>query len=52
LTDIKVVIADAYNGLGGLPHFDIGQDHRDTLLRHLGAAGDEVKGLATPAAAP
>ncbi len=47
LTDIKVVIADAYNGLGGLPAFDIGQDHRDTLLRHLGAAGGEINRVAT-----
>jgi hypothetical protein len=25
-----------------LPAFDVGQDHRDTLLRHLGTAGGEV----------
>jgi hypothetical protein len=42
LADVKVVIADAYNGLGGLPAFDIGQVHRDTLLQHLGNAGGEI----------
>jgi hypothetical protein len=42
LTDIKVVISDAYNGLGGLPVFDPGQDHRDTLLGHLGAAQCQI----------
>jgi hypothetical protein len=47
LTDIKIVITDAYNGLGGLPAFDVGQDHRDTLLRHLGAAGGEIDRVET-----
>jgi hypothetical protein len=46
-TDTKVVIADAYNGLGGLPAFDVGQDHRDTLLRHLGAASGEINRVET-----
>jgi hypothetical protein len=47
LADTKVVIADAYNGLGGLPAFDVGQDHRDTLLRHLGAAVGEINRVET-----
>jgi hypothetical protein len=47
LTDIKVVVADAYNGRGGLPAFDVGQDHRDTLLRHLGTAGGEINRVET-----
>jgi hypothetical protein len=47
LTDVKVVVADAYNGLGGLPAFDVGQDHRDTLLRHLGTAGGEIDRVET-----
>jgi hypothetical protein len=42
LTELKVEIADAYNGLGGLPVFDVGQDHRETLLRLLGTAGGEI----------
>ena len=46
-TDLKVVVSDAYNGLGGLPAFDVGQDHRDTLLGHLGAAGGEVTRVET-----
>jgi hypothetical protein len=47
LTDIKVVIADVYNGLGGSPAFDVGQDHRDMLLGHLGSAGGEINRVET-----
>jgi hypothetical protein len=46
-TDLKVEISDAYNGLGGLPVFDLGQDHRDTLLGHLGAASGEIHHVET-----
>jgi hypothetical protein len=46
-TDTKVVVADAYNGLGGVPAFDVGQDHRDALLGHLGAAGGEINRVET-----
>ena len=42
LTNVKIEISDAFNGLGGLSMFDVGQDHRDTLLRHLGAAGSNI----------
>jgi hypothetical protein len=45
--DAKVVVADAYNGLGGLPAFDVRQEHRDTLLGHLAAAGGEINRVET-----
>jgi hypothetical protein len=46
-TDLKIVIADAYNGLGGLPAFEVGQDHRDTLLSYLGAAKGDINRVET-----
>jgi hypothetical protein len=43
LAELRVLVGDAYNGLGGLPAFDVGQDHREAVIARLSTAGGALR---------